>query len=346
MQTVVKPLSSNHNAPLLTPDDVLAAQVRIAPYVHRTHLAKSEMLNEWLGHDIVFKMECLQKSGSFKIRGATNALLTLKEQNRLPKKLVAFSSGNHAAATAKVGKMLGIDTTIIMPSFVSKVKQQATRGYGAKLILTQTRPEAETMAAELQAQGAWLLHPYDDDTVIAGQGSACAEALQDGVKCDFQPDAIFAVCGGGGLLSGTWLAAQMLAPQAQVFGCEPLMGNDATRSFRSGHIIGFDATPMTIADGARTLRVAERTFRYLQNLADFYEIEERDIIYWTQWLQHLLKATVEPTAAVSMAAAFAWLKTQKDKQRVLIMLSGGNIDVATHQKIWQQGYLDTPPSLI
>ena len=325
----------------MSPDVVIAASKRIAPFIHRTPLASSELLNQWLGHDIVFKMENMQKSGSFKIRGAMNALLTLKEHNRLPEKMVAFSSGNHAGAVAKVGRMLGIDTTIIMPSFVSKVKQQATKGYGAKLTLTDTRPQAEAMAAELQAKGVWLLHPYDDDTVIAGQGTACYEALEDGAN----PDAIFAVCGGGGLLSGTWLAAQLLAPHAKIFGCEPTLGNDATRSFRSGHIVGFDATPMTIADGARTLKVAQRTFAYLQKLDDFYEIDEQDILYWTQWLQHVLKAVVEPTAAVPMAAAFAWLKTQTHKRRVLVMLSGGNIDTTTHQKIWEKDYLANVPSL-
>ena len=325
--------------PLLSLETVLQAQVRISPYIHRTPLAQSTLLNEWLGHEIVFKMECQQKSGAFKIRGALNALLTLKEQNRLPEKIVAFSSGNHAGAVAKVGKMLGVKTTIIMPSFVSKVKQQATLGYGAELILTETRPQAEALAAELQAQGAHLIHPYDDDTVIAGQGTACLEALQDGAR----PDAIFATCGGGGLLSGTWLAAQLLAPSAKIFGCEPKLGNDATRSFHNGEIVSFAATPMTIADGARTLHVSPRTFAHLRHLNDFYEVEEEDIIYWTQWLQHLLKAAVEPTAAGAMGAAFAWLKTQSTKQRVLVILSGGNIDTVTHQQIWKQGCLDQPP---
>ena len=331
-------------SPLLSPEVVLKAHARIAPYIHRTALAQSTLLNDWLGHELVFKMENTQKSGAFKIRGALNALLTLKEQNRLPERIVAFSSGNHAGATAKVGKMLGIKTTVIMPSFVSKVKQQATRGYGAELILTDTRPQAEELAKQHQAQGAYLLHPYDNDMVIAGQGTACLEALQDGQKNNFEPNAIFAACGGGGLLSGTWLAAQLLAPKAKIFGCEPKLGNDATQSFRSGNIVSFAQTPMTIADGARTLHVSPRTFAHLQKLEDFYEVEEEDIIYWTQWLQHLLKATIEPTSAVPMAAAFAWLKEQKARQRVLVMISGGNIDAATHQLLWKQGYLDKMPA--
>ncbi len=326
---------------LLSPDVVVAAGKRIAPFITRTQLATSGLLNSWLGHEVFFKMECQQKSGAYKIRGAMNALLSLKEQGQLPEKIVTFSSGNHAAATAKVGKMLGVETVVIMPSFVSKVKQQATAGYGAELILTKTRQEAEAMAVEQQSKGAWLLHPYDSDLSIAGQGTACLEALEDGAK----PDAIFAVCGGGGLLSGTWLAAQKLAPESLVFGCEPELANDATRSFRSGAIQAFNETPMTIADGARTLKVGQRPFAYLQKLDDFYEVSERDIMYWTQWLQNLLKASIEPTAAVAMGAAHQWLRTQDKKRRVLVILSGGNMDAATQALLWKQDFLGERPTL-
>lgn len=298
---------------------------------------ESHLLNSWLGHEIIFKVEGFQKIGAFKIRGALNALLALKEEGKLPQKVVAFSSGNHAQAVASAGKMLGIQTTVIMPKFVSAVKQQATRGYGTELILTDTRQEAEALGAQKQKEGAWLLHPSADDMVIAGQGTACLEALQDGAK----PDAIFAACGGGGLLSGTWLAADGIP----VFGAEPAMGNDASQSLQSGKIVALAESPMTIADGARTLAISERTFYYLKKLAGFYEVEERDIIYWTQWLQHLLKSSVEPTAAMAMAAAHQWLKTQKKKQRVLIILSGGNIDAASQRRIWEKDYLAQPPAL-
>jgi threonine dehydratase len=177
--------------------------------------------------------------------------------------------------------------------------------------------------------------------VIAGQGTACLEALQDGDM----PDAIFATCGGGGLLSGTWLAAQRLAPKAAVFGAEPKMANDAAQSYRSGRIVSFSESPMTIADGARTLHISERTFHYLRQLAGFYEVEEREIIYWTQWLQHLLKVSVEPTAAAAMASAHQWLKAQKTKKRALVILSGGNLDTASQRLIWQEDYLGQVPAL-
>jgi threo-3-hydroxy-L-aspartate ammonia-lyase len=326
---------------MLSPDAVLSADQRIGPYIRRTPLMTCALLNGWVGHEVYFKVEGFQKIGAFKIRGALNALLALKEEDALPERMVAFSSGNHAQAVALAGKMLGVQTTVIMPKFVSRVKQQATRGYGAELILTDTRQQAEALAQQKQAEGAWLLHPSADDRVIAGQGTACLEALEDGPR----PDAIFATCGGGGLLSGTWLAAQLLAPTAQVFGAEPALANDAAQSYRSGEIMAFSETPMTIADGARTLHVSELTFQYLRQLNGFFEAEEKEIIYWTQWLQHLLKAVVEPTAATAMAAAAQWLATQDSPRRVLVILSGGNIDAASHQQIWKTDYLDTPPAL-
>jgi threonine dehydratase len=230
---------------------------------------------------------------------------------------------------------------VVMPAFVSKVKQQATIGYGAELILTDTRQQAEALAEQKAAEGAFLLPPSADARVIAGQGTACLEALQDGDT----PDAIFAACGGGGLLSGSWLAAQLLAPRAQIFGAEPRLGNDATRSCQQGQIVSLYDTPMTIADGARTLHISDITFHYLRKLTGFCEVEEEEIMYWTQWLQHLLKVTVEPTAAMAMAAAFQWLKTQDRKQRVLVILSGGNVDAATYQQVWKRNYLEHPPVL-
>ena len=321
------------------PLKIEAAHQRISPYIHRTPLLQSKILNEFLGHKIIFKAESLQKIGAFKIRGALNTLLTLKEKNALPKSIVAFSSGNHAQAVAVAGKLLNIKTTIIMPSFTSSIKRQAAAYYGAEMIITTTRKEAEEKAAEMEADGAFLIHPIDNDCEIAGQGTACYEALKDGAN----PAAIFATCGGGGLLSGTFLAKELLSPRSLVFGGEPLQANDASLSYKAQKIIGFNESPPTIADGARALSISERTFHYIQQVDGFFEIDEETIIYWTQWLMHLLKITVEPTSAVAMAAAFAWLKTQKTEQEVLVILSGGNISPETYQKIWQKNYLEQLP---
>jgi len=335
------PSAQDESVSLLPPECIVEAMQRIAPHIHYTPLMGSRLLDNWLGHEIVFKAEGFQRIGAFKIRGALNALLALKEQNKLPKEVVAFSSGNHAQAVALAAQMLGIKATVIMPEFVSKVKQQATRAYGAELIITKTRQEAEARAEEVKARGAYLLHPSADDLVIAGQGTVCFEALQEGVAAD----AIFAACGGGGLLSGTWLAAQLMKPKAKIFGAEPAIANDAAQSYRAGKIMGFNESPMTIADGARTLHVSEITFQYLKKLDGFYEVEEDRIIYWTQWLQHLLKVSVEPTSAMAMAAAFEWLKTQTTRQHVLVILSGGNVGAAAQREIWAKDYLDTPPKL-
>lgn len=323
----------------LHPGVIAEAQARIAPYIHRTPLLSSQLLNDMLGHEIVFKVESVQKIGAFKIRGALNTLLMLKEQGNLPKEIVAYSSGNHAQAVALAGKLLDVKVSVILPGAVSPIKMQATKGYGANVITTKTRQEAEKLAAEMQEGGMYLIPPYDHDGVIAGQGTACYEALQDMAK----PNAIFATCGGGGLLSGTWLAAQALVPGVAVYAAEPLQANDAAQSYQQGKIIRFEDAPNTIADGAKTLGVSERTFHYLKQLQGFYEIAEEDIVYWTQWLMHMLKITVEPTSAVALAGAYAWLKGQQSKQRVLVILSGGNIAPETYRRVWETNYLAEMP---
>ncbi len=325
----------------LPPDVVAEAATRIRRHVNRTPLLKSALLDQWLGHNIVFKAEGLQKIGAFKVRGALNTLLTLKEQKRLPEHVVAFSSGNHAQAVAYASRLLGIEATILIPKDASALKRQATEAYGARVVVTGDRIEAERHVDTLIADGAYLLHPYDNDLVIAGQGTACYEALQKG----FHPDAIFATCGGGGWLSGTFLAARCAAPATPVFGAEPQQANDAAQSLRRGEIIKLPASPETIADGARTLAVSPRTFHYLRQLAGFFEVTERDIVYWTQWLTHLLKTAVEPTSAVAMAGAFEWLKSQPEPRTVLVMLSGGNMAASTQARIWATDELAAPPRI-
>ncbi len=323
----------------LAPGVIARAHQRIAPFINRTPLFQSTLLNHWLGHEFVFKAEGFQKVGAFKVRGALNALLSMQEAGRLPDSVVAFSSGNHAQAVAYAAKQVGVAATVLLPADASPIKRQATEGYGARVIVTDNRAEAERRSDELQAQGAYLLHPYDNNGVIAGQGTACYEALDTGLR----PDAVFATCGGGGWLSGTFLATQLLAPGTPVYGAEPLRANDAAQSYRAGKIIPFTASPDTLADGARTLSVSPRTFQYLRQLAGFYEIEEPEIVYWTQWLAHLLKTPVEPTSAVAMAGAVEWAKRESQPRQILVMLSGGNIAPQTYVKIWAQDHLAVTP---
>jgi len=321
------------------PEDIASAQARIASYVHHTPLLQSETLNQKLGHRILFKCENVQKIGAFKLRGATNALLALQEAGQLPQEVCAFSSGNHAQAVAWAARALGVRATIFIPKQASGVKIAATRACGAEVVVTDTRQIAEAMVTEHIARGAAFVHPYDNPFVIAGQGTACLEALQDGAE----PDAVFAPCGGGGLMSGTWLATRLARPEAKVFACEPSMANDAHRSVQTGQIVRLDETPMTIADGVRTLAVSERTLSYLRQLDGFYEVNEADIIYWTQWLTHLLKQVIEPTSAMSMAGVARWLRTQSAPRTVLVILSGGNIAADTQRRIWADDSLTRPP---
>lgn len=324
----------------MNPDVVLHAYNRIEKYVHRTPLLKSHLLDELLCAHIYFKFEGAQKVGVFKARGALNALLSLQEKNQLPKEVVAYSSGNHAQAVAWAAQQLKIKAVIFIPAFASSLKIAATKSYGAEVILTQERQQAEDLAHE-KAKTAFLLPPYDHDDVIAGQGTAVLEAWMD--EGGF--DGVFVPCGGGGLVSGSYLATRLFSSSAQVYGCEPEIADDASISYATGIIKRFEKTPMTIADGARTLGVSDRTFQYIQKLDGFYEISEEEIIYWTQWLTHILKINIEPTSALGMAAAYKWIKSGNYNKKILIVLSGGNIDAETHCKIWAKSYLEDVPSV-
>ena len=325
----------------LDPARISEALTRIAPFIHRTPLLTSSWLDSRLGHRFIFKAEGFQKIGAFKARGAMNALMSLKENGKLPPQVCAFSSGNHAQAVAWSAAILGVKAAILIPKGASEVKIAATQAYGADVILTESRKEAETEALTLMRAGSVLIPPYDHDDVRCGQGTACLEALEDGVEAD----AIFAPVGGGGLISGTWLAAQAKRPEALVFGAEPRSANDAAQSFKKGQIVAFDAAPKSLADGVLTLKLSERTFEYVRQLKAIYEVTEDDIIYWTQWLSHLLKITVEPTAALGMAAAHAWAGTQYTPRTILIILSGANVSAETHRRIWADDRLKILPKI-
>ncbi len=324
---------------MMSPDVVTQAYHRIKPYTTKTPLLQSHLLNKLLSANIYFKCEGMQKIGAFKLRGALNTLLHLKEQNKLPAEVVAFSSGNHAQAVAWSARLLGIKATIIMPANVSPVKVAATKGYGAEVILKENRQIAEAFAQE-KAKSCFFLPPYDHDDVIAGQGTAALEAWME--EGGF--DAVFAPCGGGGLISGTYLASRLFSAAAKIYATEPENGNDAAESYRTGKIHKFLNSPDTIADGVKTLSLSERTFQYAKNLNGFYEISEENIIYWTQWLTHLLKINVEPTSALGMAGAYQWLKEGNLNKKLLIILSGANIDPTTYKKIWEKDHLTLLPS--
>jgi threonine dehydratase len=322
--------------------DIRAASSRISPYIKQTPILESSLLNTWLGHQIVFKAECLQTTGAFKIRGALNMLLKAKEAGSLPKHVVASSSGNHAQAVAYAAKLVGVKATIYSAQNLSAVKAAATRYYGAELDLSPTRFEADqkAKAAAQQADTMWI-PPFNHPDIVCGQGTVMLDCIEQSKNLD----AVFAPCGGGGLLSGTLVTARALSPNTKICGVEPLVANDAAQSLRKGSIQQLATQPSTLADGAATLAVGEVTFDYLRKLDAFYEAQEHQIAYWTQWLQHLLKVHVEPTCAMSMAGVTQWLTEQTQPQKILVILSGGNIDQQKMQALWQHDHLSTLPTL-
>lgn len=349
--TEVKLTLSQHQA--VTFKDVKDALVRIQDKIHKTPIFESHLLNDWLGHRVLFKIECLQKTGAFKFRGACNVLSALAEHGALPKRIVANSSGNHAQAIACAASIFNIPATIFTTQSVSQVKAAATEFYGATVKKFATRVEADAaVAAAAESEDVLWVPPFNHPLILAGQGTAALEALRQlkdmsANTAEMLPDAIFAPCGGGGLLSGTYLAAKGTDSKIQVIGAEPLNANDAARSLRAGEIISLEKAPNTLADGAATPSVGEHTFPILQKTDGFYEVDEYRIAYWTQWLQHLLKIHVEPTCAMTMEAVCQWLKEGEfaHPQTCLVMLSGGNIDQQKMQQIWAEDHLTQLPSL-
>lgn len=197
-----------NNPSIQSVDNIVIAKDRIQKYIYLTPIMQSTTLNQMLGHEIFFKVESLQKTGAFKVRGVLNHLLELKEKNSLPCKVVAYSTGNHGLGLAWASRVLNIHARIYLPKNTSPIKQQATKHYGAEVIVTDTRQEAEDRTKADSKNGFYYLHPSDSDSTMAGAGTMCYEALQ---QLNFSPDAIFASCGGGGLLSGTYLAKELLS---------------------------------------------------------------------------------------------------------------------------------------
>lgn len=320
---------------------IYEAHERIIPYIRETPILESSLLNNWLGHRILFKAECMQKTGAFKARGACNTITKLMQQKSTPKKIITNSSGNHAQAVAWAAAQFDIPATIYMPADVSLIKAQATNAYGAEIILCKDRFEVDHCVnkASHEKNNLWI-PPYNHMDVIYGQGTTAFECLQ---QPNNQVNAIFAPCGGGGLLSGTLITTKNTDRKIQVIGVEPAQANDAAESRRNGKIQKLNTPSKTIADGVRTPSLGGLTFPFIQQLDAFYEVSEQQIIYWTQWLQHLLKLHIEPTSAMTMAGVVKWLKNKTTTQTALVILSGGNIDQPTMKKIWSKNHLNKQP---
>lgn len=306
--------------------DVEKAYSRIRPYIHHTPLLHSNLLNEMLKCKVYFKMDAVQKTGAFKIRGVLNHLLKMKEDGMMPEKIVAYSTGNHALAMSYAAKLFGIKARVYLPMNVSPIKKKIAKNYGAEVVEVSTRNEAEELAARDGKGQFHYLHPSDDDQTIAGAGTMCYEALLELKQMGEKIDAIFAPCGGGGLLSGSYLAKELLSQESQLHGVEPQLANDAYLSLSNGKIHRFEKSPETIADGLRALSISQRTLKYLSMLDDFHLVSEEEIRYWTAWLIQMMKVTCEPSAAISMAAANNWIRNAGPNKVVLILITGGNLD--------------------
>jgi threonine dehydratase len=309
---------------LPTADDVRAAADVLRGVAHRTPVMTSRTLDERLGAHVYFKCENLQRMGAFKFRGAYNAVSRLTDEERAHG-VLAYSSGNHAQAVALTGRMLGVRTTIVMPADAPAAKIEATRGYGAEVILydkeTQSREElAEQLRKE---RGMSLIPPFDYADVVSGQGTAALELLEDTGPLD----ALLTPCGGGGLLSGSALAATALSPGCRVIGVEPELADDATRSFRTGTVQSV-RNPPTIADGLRTPSLGRITFPLVRaHVADMRTVTERGIVDAMRFLWTRMKIVVEPSGAVPLAAVLADPDAFRG-MRIGIVLSGGNVDLA------------------
>lgn len=305
-------------------EDVVAAHKRIKNHIKNTPLISNKKLNDEFGCEVFFKMENQQETKSFKARGAFNAILSFQEKyGKFPEKIVVHSSGNHAQAIAYAGEKFGIPTLIYMIAKASPVKIAAARNLGAEVVLFERRDQVNKAAEEKQKEGHFFIHPSDNDEVICGQGTAALEALSEVGEVD----GIFAPCGGGGLVSGCFLAAQNLSPRAKIFACEPANANDVARSLREGEIFHFDDTPDTIADGARTLATSQRCFNYIKKLSDVLEISEEEIIFWQKKLSEILQQKIEPTSALAASGLAQFLKNNPSKksQKFLVIISGGNL---------------------
>ncbi len=304
--------------------DVQAAAERLRGHAHRTPVLTSRTADDALGAQLFFKCENFQRMGAFKFRGAFNALSRFDAAQRRAG-VVAFSSGNHAQAIALSARLLGMPATIVMPHDAPASKVAATREYGATVVgYDRYREDREQIGRELaERQGLTLIPPYDHADVIAGQGTAALELLEDVAPLD----AIFVCLGGGGLLSGSALATRALAPQCKLYGVEPEAGNDGQQSFRSGAIVHIDV-PQTIADGAQTQHLGQLTFPIIRrDVDDVFTASDAELVDAMRFFAERMKMVVEPTGCLGFAAARARASTLKG-QRVGILVSGGNVDLA------------------
>jgi len=299
------------------------AAERLRPWARRTPVLTSRLLDRWIGARVFLKCESFQRVGAFKFRGAMNAILRLSEPERR-RGVVTHSSGNHAQALALAGALAKVPVTVVMPTNAPAVKRAATEGYGARIVpCAPTQADREATVERLIAErGHVLIHPYDDWRIIAGAGTAALELIEEAGPLD----ALLAPVGGGGLMSGSCLAAEGLDPRIRRIGAEPAGADDARRSLETGQMQP-SIEPRTVADGLRT-SLCGKTFGVLRrSLERIVTVEDGATIEATRFLWERLKIVVEPSAAVPIAALANRSIPDLEDRRVGVILSGGNLDL-------------------
>jgi threonine dehydratase len=308
------------NIPAYT--DVVEAHLLVKRFAHRTPILVSESINHITGGKIYFKCENFQKVGAFKFRGATNAVMSLSDEKSI-RGVGTHSSGNHAAALALAARNRGVHAYVVMPENAPEIKKKAVAGYGAKVTFCSPTLEArESALANVIAEtGATEIHPYNNFEVIAGQGTAAKELLEDESSLEI----VLAPVGGGGLLAGSALSIRHLSPETRLIGCEPAGADDAYRSFKKGKIIP-SVNPQTIADGLLT-SLGERNFAIIKDSVDgIVTVSEKSIIRAMRLIWERMKIIIEPSSAVPLAAILE-RKVDVQNQKVGIIVSGGNLDL-------------------
>ena len=328
-ETSRRPLFDCDNGGMLelpTYQDVVAASTRLQGQAHRTPVLRSSTADRMLKAEVFFKCENFQRMGAFKFRGAYNALSKFSRQQRKAG-VIAFSSGNHAQAIALSARLLGMPAAILMPMDAPQAKIDATRGYGGEVILfdryTQDR---EVLTAQVaKERGMTLIPPFNHPDVMAGQGTAAKELLEETGPLDV----LLVPLGGGGLLSGTALAARALSPDCKLYGVEPEAGNDGQQSFRKGEIVTIE-TPKTLADGAQTQHLGALTFAIIRrDVDDVLTATDAQLVEAMRFFAQRMKMIVEPTGCLGFAAA-CHASLDLAGKRVGVIISGGNVDLAQY----------------
>lgn len=308
-------------------DQIEEASKNISTLLQETPLESIEAFNKLFNCDVYFKLENLQETGAFKVRGVINILCNLKKHNALPRKIATYGTGNHGLALAWAKRLFAIDEVkIYLPKIAADIKKELAVKYGAKIVITETRAEAELKAIE--DADYTLIPPSDNDDIIAGAATVAYEAFNK-LK---DIDVIFLPIGGGSLASGTVLARGYMSPTTKIYAGEPTMANDAYTSYKAGNIFRFKDTPNSIADAATALGLAPRIFNYVKRLDGIYEVSEEEIAYWAVQFNNMSNRMCEPTSALAIASAYKWSRDQKHK-KILIIITGGNISSDTQAKL-------------